>query len=61
MNLNAILQLKIKQNQFKNHRWIELDGAVDLKKKISENVVNEKLTMLLRSNKFLKINHPRAR
>ena len=27
--------------QFKNHRWIELDGAVDLKKKISENVVNE--------------------
>ena len=27
--------------QFKNHRWNELDGAVDLKKKISENVVNE--------------------
>jgi len=27
--------------QFKNHRWHEIDNAVELKKKISEEVVNE--------------------
>ena len=27
--------------QFKNHRWIEIDDSVDLKKKFSSEVVNE--------------------
>ena len=27
--------------QFANHRWNEIDNAVELKKKISEDVVNE--------------------
>ena len=27
--------------QFRNHRWVEIDNATELRRKISEDVVNE--------------------
>ena len=36
--------------QFKNHRWIEIDSAVELRRKISEDVVNEYCNLAILCN-----------
>lgn len=37
--------------QFKNNRWVEIDSAVELKRKISEDVVNEYCNLAIECNK----------